>query len=87
MKKDCPLCDQESFRFYITLCRSHKRTPLIVSVEHKQDFSQKEKDMILAMFPDRHVRFRQRTIEDHAHCHLEWPKDDPRHGMASDTRN
>lgn len=74
MNKDCPLCDRESFRFYITLCRSHRRTPLIVSVEHRPDFTEGEQEMILAMFPDRHVRFEMKSLPEHAHCHLEWPK-------------
>ena len=72
---NCPLCEKESFSFYITLCRSHRRTPLIVSVEHKREFSEGEKNMIRAMFPDRHVRFKMRTIPDHAHAHLEKPRE------------
>tara|TARA_Y100000310_G_scaffold16976_1_gene16866 strand:- start:832 stop:1104 length:273 start_codon:yes stop_codon:yes gene_type:complete len=74
-KHKCPLCDDESFSFYITLCKSHKCTPMIVSVEHNAEFTAEEKDMILWMFPDRHVRFKMRTIHDHAHCHLELQKE------------
>jgi hypothetical protein len=44
-------------------------------VEHKAEFSQEERDTILAMFPDRHIRLEMRSLPEHCHCHLEWPRE------------
>lgn len=67
----CDLCDRDSFPFYLTFCRTHTSTPMVVSTKHKPDFSEQEKDMIRRVFPDKHVRFEMRSIKDHAHCHIE----------------
>ena len=67
---NCPLCDKESFKFYITFCRTHKNTPLIVSTKHKIDFTEEEKEKIKKMFPNRKVRFEMKSIMNHAHCHI-----------------
>lgn len=72
LNSDCPLCDKESFSFYITYCKSHPDTPLVVSTKHEPKFSQSEKDIINRMFSEHfNVRFEMRSILDHSHAHLE----------------
>lgn len=69
--KDCPLCDKNSFKFYITFCRTCKGVPMIVLIEHRANFTEQEKKEIQQMFPNRKIRWQMRKILDHAHCHLE----------------
>lgn len=69
----CDLCDHDSFPFYLTFCCTCEgggRVPMVVSTEHKPNFSEEEKDMIRRIFPDGRIRFRMRKIKDHAHCHV-----------------
>lgn len=68
MNSSCDLCEGK-FRFYITTCRTCK-IPMIVSTDHKAEFSKNERRLIQAMFPGIRIRWRQRKIHDHAHCHL-----------------
>ncbi len=67
----CELCDKESFKFYITFCRTHKDMPMIVSTIHKPKFTEEEKEMIKKMFPNRKIIFEQQSIKTHAHAHLD----------------
>lgn len=55
--------------FIITICNTCK-IPLIVSREHKAEFSAQEMLNIVAMFYGRKIRWEQRRILDHAHCHI-----------------
>ena len=64
----CDLCG--SFPFYLTFCRTHTDTPLVVSTTHKPKFSNEERDMIRRLFPDHNIRFEMRSIPGHAHCHI-----------------
>ncbi len=69
----CDLCDHDSFPFYLTFCRTCQgggKIPMVVSTEHKPHFSPEEKDMIKRMLPDRKIRWQQRKIKNHAHCHI-----------------
>lgn len=67
----CPLCEKETFRFYITFCRTHSNTPLIILTEHKPEFTEEDKEMIKKIFPNRKVRWVKQSIPEHAHCHIE----------------
>jgi hypothetical protein len=69
-KEDCELCQTSAFPFLITFCRSHPDQILIVSTEHKPEFSEQEKGLIKKMFPDRTIRWEMRSIKDHAHAHI-----------------
>ncbi len=66
----CDLCQEDTFSFYITFCRTHPDAVMVVSTEHKASFSPAEKALIRRMFPGRHIRWEQRSIPDHAHCHI-----------------
>ncbi len=65
----CELCEI-SDGFIITICRKCG-TPLVVSREHKSEFSLEEQFLINKMFSGRKKRWEMRTIPDHAHCHIE----------------
>ena len=67
---NCSLCDKGSFKFYVTFCRSHPDLPLVVSTSHKPEFSEEEKELIQKIFHGREIRWEQRTIKNHAHCHI-----------------
>jgi hypothetical protein len=67
----CNLCRKDTYKFYITFCWVHKDTPMVVSTEHKKAFSDEEKELIRKMFPNRNIRWKMRSIPDHAHCHIE----------------
>ncbi len=69
---DCDLCNLAGHTndgFILVMCRTCN-VPMIVSRSHKAEFSEGEKQQIQAMFPGRQIRFEQRQIRDHAHCHL-----------------
>lgn len=67
----CPLCGPARFPFYITFCSSHPDTPLVVSTEHREEFTSEQREMIERLFPGRRIRWEQRSIPEHAHCHVE----------------
>ncbi len=66
---DCSLCDLEGSFLRVTTC-SHCGTPMLVHEDHKAEFSKEERRIIERMFPGVRIRWRQRKIHDHAHCHL-----------------
>ena len=69
----CDLCDlalEGGEGFIITICRTC-HIPMIVSRVHNTEFSKEEKQEIIMMFPSRKIRWTNREILDHAHCHLE----------------
>lgn len=71
-KEGCPLCERKkeiTGWYYVTLCKAC-RIPMIVSVEHKPEFSKKEKQEIKKLFSKRSIRWKQRKISSHAHAHL-----------------
>lgn len=72
----CRLCELaeggtrgEREGFIITICESCQ-IPLIVSREHKSQFNREDMEKIELMFPNHRIRWGQRTIRDHAHCHI-----------------
>lgn len=68
----CDLCKREVRKaewFYITLCDTCE-VPLIVSLEHKPEFSKEEKESIKRIFPNNKIQWEMRKIKDHAHCHI-----------------
>ncbi len=69
--EDCPLCDKKSFKLYITFCKTHTDTPLIVSTEHKSKWTEEEERMIKNLFPNRKIRWSMQSLPNHVHCHLE----------------
>lgn len=68
--KNCELCKLEGCKFKLTICRTCG-IPLIVSVDHKPEFSEEEKELIKKMFPNRKIRWKMRSLKGHAHLHLE----------------
>lgn len=71
----CPLCEKkrEPFGWYwITVCKTCN-VPMIISGEHKPEFTEQEREEIRRMFPNDDVRWKQRQIEGHAHCHIMRP--------------
>ncbi len=67
---NCELCVVKAFPFLITYCDSHPAELLIISTEHKLEFSQGEKNLIQSIFPNRKIRWEMQSIKDHAHAHL-----------------
>ncbi len=67
----CPLCDRASFPLYITFCDSHPSWPLIVSSAHKPSFNKDEQGLIGRLFSRRRIRWEMKSIQDHAHCHID----------------
>ncbi len=69
---NCELCDlsqNEKDGFIITVCKTCG-VPLIVAHNHREEFTPEEKELIQDMFPEYRIRWEQRKIKDHAHCHL-----------------
>lgn len=68
----CDLCLLNSGRegFVITQCRTC-RIPLVISREHRPDFTPEEMRAIRVLFPNRKIRWAMRQIKDHAHAHIE----------------
>lgn len=71
---ECPLCKRKKKIvgwYYVTMCDTCQ-VPLIVSTEHKPDFSKEEKKEIEKLFGNKYnIRQKQRDVKNHAHCHLE----------------
>lgn len=67
----CELCDLVNGKdgFIITMCHTCN-LPMIVSREHKDEFSEEEKALIKRMFPHSRIRWEQRRIKNHPHCHI-----------------
>ena len=68
----CALCKLER-GFKVAICRTCGEL-LIVSYDHKQEFSEIEKARIEVMFPGAKIRWEMIQIKGHAHCHLEIEK-------------
>lgn len=67
---NCELCELvKSDGFVVTLC-NHCQIPMVISREHKPEFSEGEKEMIRGLFKGREIRWEQRKIRDHCHCHI-----------------
>ena len=62
----CELCELKG-GFKITLCNTCN-VLMLVSYDHKPEFSIEEKCKIEKMFSN--IRWEQRKIHDHAHCHI-----------------
>ncbi len=67
--KDCCLCDLKGSFLRVTFCKTCHEL-ILVHVGHKTYFSAREKHVIRMMFPDARIRWRMRSVRDHAHCHL-----------------
>ena len=67
----CELCCLSDSKdgFIITICNTCG-IPLICLREHRADFTNEEVDKINKLFPNREIRWEQRSIKNHAHCHL-----------------
>lgn len=65
----CDLCELKGCKYKLVTCNTCN-IPMIVSVDHKPSFSEEEKKEIKRMFPRMKIRWNQRKIKDHAHCHL-----------------
>lgn len=65
----CELCKLEPIhpQFILTICKTCN-VPMIVSREHKPEFSSQEKEVLSSIF--KNIRWNMRSIKDHAHCHL-----------------
>ena len=75
---NCELCDtidwEEGEIFKVVECKTC-HIPMFVLREHRQ-FTELEKTFIHYYFarkyyPDKIIRWEQRRIKDHAHCHFE----------------
>jgi len=68
----CELCDlvKGEDGFVITMCRTCGM-PMVVSKTHKDAFSVEDTTRIRRLFPTSNIRWKQRQILDHAHCHIE----------------
>jgi len=66
---DCCLCDLKGSFLRVTIC-SHCGLLMLVHEDHRAEFTRAERAMIRMMFPRVKIRWRQRKIHDHAHCHL-----------------
>ena len=65
----CELCELgEGLK--ITICRTCG-VPMVVSCEHKPEFSTEERAMIERLFYGRGIRWEMRSIKNHAHCHID----------------
>jgi len=65
----CELCELNG-GLKITICRTCG-IPMVVSYDHKPEFSEAEKELIKRIFPDRKIRWETRKVKDHAHAHIE----------------
>jgi len=67
----CELCklNNSTDGFILTICHTCG-IPLMVSREHRPEFAEWEKCFIASMFPGKKIRWEQRQIQDHAHCHI-----------------
>ena len=65
----CELCLLEG-GLKITICRTCG-IPMVVSYDHKPGFSEAERELVKRIFPTREIRWEQRQIHNHAHCHIE----------------
>ncbi len=68
----CDLCKlaQGNEGFVITICKTCE-IPLVVSRYHRKEFTESEKDMLKKFFNGTRIRWGQRSIQNHAHCHVE----------------
>ena len=71
----CELCDLNSGEdgFILTMC-STCNVPMVILREHRATFTEDEKARIGEMFRGAKIRWEQRKITDHAHCHIFWEK-------------
>ena len=79
MNSECPLCDliQGDARTYWNkpedglICVDYSGHPMVMSYEHKPEFSPRQKELINRKFPDEHYtktwKMRQK---DHAQIHI-----------------
>lgn len=74
----CVLCEMKESRlqFLITSCVSCDEKyggihPIIISFEHRPEFTDEEKKFIQAIFLNRNIRWERRSIPNHAHAHIE----------------
>jgi len=67
----CELCELtiSKHKFIITTCVSCN-VPMVVSREHKPEFTDAEKAEIQSYFPSRNIRWEMRSEKRHAHCHI-----------------
>jgi len=67
----CDLCKlaQSNGGFVITICKTCG-IPLVVSRYHRAEFTGAEKEMIKQIFNGTRIRWGQRSIIDHASCHI-----------------
>ena len=67
----CELCDlnKSTDGFIITICTTCGDV-LVVGRSHREEFTDKERATIMAMFPDDDIRWEKRKIKSHAHCHI-----------------
>ena len=71
---DCCLCDLKGSFLRVTVCKTCG-VPMLVHTDHRAEFTDMEKRLIEVMFPGAKIRWRQRKIHDHAHCHLYFRKE------------
>ena len=68
----CELCKlaQGNEGFVITICKTCG-IPLVIGRYHRVEFTSAEKEMIKQIFNGTRIRWGQRSIQNHAHCHVE----------------
>lgn len=67
---NCELCSLvENDGFIVTICNTCQ-IPMVVSREHKPEFSDNEKEIIRALFPRGEIRWEMKKIRAHAHAHI-----------------
>ncbi len=67
----CELCDLNNSKdgFIVTHCKTCGDI-LVVLREHREGFTEKEIAEISSLFPHKPIRWKEREIFDHAHCHI-----------------
>ena len=67
----CRLCELNNGTggFILTICDTCK-VLLVVLREHRAEFTEEERQRIHSLFPGSKIRWEQRQIQDHAHCHI-----------------
>ena len=68
---NCQLCElvKDKDGFLVTIC-DHCGVTMVVSKEHKKEFSDYEKEIIKSLFKGKKIRWTMKKIKSHAHCHI-----------------
>lgn len=72
---NCELCKAKSNTlFFIKFCPNHKHEFIVISSEHKTEFTREEIGVLNTMFPHLNKRWNNHENLSHAHVHIQYGK-------------